>query len=114
MHIYINICIYINREREREIYMCTYTKAGRNWTGFRVRPNMAGTSVRAGGWANGHSVGRANGRSVAWVGGWTRLSLMQQKCNKSSFHFSSYLLQNSALVGWMAACGRSITSQSSV
>ena len=40
--------------------MCTYTKAGRNWIGFRVRPNMAGTSVRAGGRAV------ACGRELTW------------------------------------------------
>ena len=52
--------------------------------------------------ANGHLVGRANGRSVARVSVRTGLSLMQQKCYDSFLHFSSYLLQRSALVGYPA------------
>ena len=47
-------------------------------------------------------VGRANGRSVARVSVRTGLSLMQQKCYDSFLHFSSYLLQSSALVGYPA------------
>ena len=54
------------------------------------------------GQANGHLVGRANGRSVARVSVRTGLSLMQQKCYDSFLHFSSYLLQSSALVGYPA------------